>query len=115
MSPSGNPLTAKKCQPCEGGVAPLTRAAAQILMAQLDPQWRLSDDGKSLHREWQFRNFLHTMSFVNALAYLANREDHHPDLEIGYGYCRVRWSTHDVGGLSMNDFVCAAKVDALLA
>lgn len=106
-------LTAKKCKPCEGGVNPLSRAEAQVLMQQLQPEWKLADDSKSLHREWKFKNFYHTMSFVNAAAHIANVEDHHPDLEAGYGYCRMKFSTHAIGGLSENDFICAAKVDAL--
>ena len=56
---------------------------------------------------------IHTMSFVNAVAHIANAEDHHPDLEIGYGYCRIKFNTHAIGGLSENDFICAAKIDAL--
>ena len=106
-------LTAKKCVPCEGGIDPLTREQAQAMMQQLHGDWRLADDGKSLHREWKFRNFFHTMSFVNAVAHIANAEDHHPDMEVGYGYCRMTFNTHAIGGLSQNDFICAAKVDAL--
>jgi 4a-hydroxytetrahydrobiopterin dehydratase len=106
-------LTEKKCVPCEGGVAPLTRPEAEKLMGQLQADWKLSDDGKSLHREWKFRNFYHTMSFVNAVAHIANAEDHHPDLEVGWGYCRMKYSTHAIDGLSENDFICAAKIDAL--
>lgn len=106
-------LTAKKCVPCEGGVEPLSRAQAQELMEQLAPGWTLSDDAKSLHREWKFRNFYHTMSFVNAVAHIANAEDHHPDMEVGWGYCRIKYATHAINGLSENDFICAAKVDAL--
>jgi 4a-hydroxytetrahydrobiopterin dehydratase len=106
-------LTEKKCVPCEGGVAPLTRPEAERLMGQLQADWKLSDDGKSLHREWKFRNFYHTMSFVNAVAHIANAEDHHPDLEVGWGYCRMKYSTHAIDGLSENDFICAAKIDAL--
>jgi 4a-hydroxytetrahydrobiopterin dehydratase len=106
-------LTAKKCQPCEGGIDPLTREQAQTFMQQLHADWRLSDDGKSLHREWKFRNFFHTMSFVNAVAHIANAEDHHPDLEVGYGVCKVKYTTHAINGLSENDFICAAKVDAI--
>ncbi|HEX6155026.1 MAG TPA: 4a-hydroxytetrahydrobiopterin dehydratase [Burkholderiales bacterium] len=106
-------LAKKKCKPCEGGVAPLTRDAAQKLMTQLDKGWTLSSDSKSLHREWKFKNFYHTMSFVNAVAHIANAEDHHPDLEVGYGMCRMKFSTHAIDGLSENDFICAAKVDAL--
>jgi 4a-hydroxytetrahydrobiopterin dehydratase len=108
-------LTQKKCRPCEGGVAPLARDQAQILMRQLHGDWRLADDAKSLHREWKFRNFFHTMSFVNAVAHIANAEDHHPDLEVGYGVCRMKFTTHAIGGLSENDFICAAKVDQLPA
>jgi 4a-hydroxytetrahydrobiopterin dehydratase len=106
-------LSAKKCQPCEGGIDPLTREQAQTFMQQLHADWRLSDDGKSLHREWKFRNFFHTMSFVNAVAHIANAEDHHPDLEVGYGVCKMKYTTHAINGLSENDFICAAKIDAL--
>jgi 4a-hydroxytetrahydrobiopterin dehydratase len=106
-------LTAKKCVPCEGGIDPLTREQAQAMMQQLHADWRLADDGKSIHREWKFRNFFHTMSFVNAVAHIANAEDHHPDLEVGYGVCRMKFTTHAINGLSENDFICAAKVDQL--
>ena len=106
-------LTSRKCAPCEGGVQPLSRAEAQTLLQQLGPEWKLADDTKSIASEWKFRNFFHTMSFVNAVAHVANAEDHHPDLEIGYGYCRIRYNTHAIGGLSENDFICAAKIDAL--
>ena len=106
-------LTSKKCVPCEGGVQPLTRTQALDLMKQLHPEWKLAEDGKSIAAEWKFRNFFHTMSFVNALAHIANAEDHHPDVELGYGYCRIRYNTHAIGGLSENDFICAAKIDAL--
>jgi 4a-hydroxytetrahydrobiopterin dehydratase len=106
-------LAAKRCQPCEGGTPPLTAAAAQDLLKQLKPEWRLAADEKSISAEWKFKNFYHTMSFVNAVAHIANAEDHHPDLEVGYGYCRMKFNTHAIGGLSENDFICAAKVDAL--
>jgi 4a-hydroxytetrahydrobiopterin dehydratase len=106
-------LTQKKCKPCDGKVPPLTRDEATTLMKQLSTDWQLSADGKSLQREWKFRNFFHTMSFVNAVAHIANAEDHHPDLEVGYGMCRMKFTTHAIGGLSENDFICAAKVDAL--
>lgn len=106
-------LTDKKCVPCEGGIDPLSPAQAEALMQQLQPQWRLADDAKSLHREWKFRNFYHTMSFVNAVAHIANAEDHHPDIECGWGYCRIKYSTHAINGLSENDFICAAKIDGI--
>ena len=106
-------LTQKKCVPCEGGVAPLSREQAQAMMKQLGREWTLADDARSIRSEWKFRNFYHTMSFVNAVAHVANAEDHHPDLEVGWGYCRVKYNTHAIGGLSENDFICAAKIDAL--
>ena len=69
--------------------------------------------GKEISRTFSFKNYHETMAFVNAVAYVAHREDHHPDMEVGYNKCTVRFSTHSVGGLSENDFICAAKVDAL--
>ena len=106
-------LKEQRCKPCEGGVAPLSAAEAQPLMKQLSPEWQLGADARSIRGEWKFRNFYHTMSFVNAVAHIANTEDHHPDFEVGYGYCRLTFNTHAIGGLSQNDFICAAKVDAL--
>jgi 4a-hydroxytetrahydrobiopterin dehydratase len=107
------PLNERKCVPCEGGVAPLSREVAAKLLTQLNPAWTLSEDASSLKRAWKFRDFFRTMSFVNAVAHIANLEDHHPDLQVGYDYCRVLYTTHAIGGLSENDFICAAKIDAL--
>jgi 4a-hydroxytetrahydrobiopterin dehydratase len=106
-------LATRKCKPCEGGTAPLTHAAAAQLLAQISPAWALNEDARGLRREFRFRDFYRTMSFVNALAHIANIEDHHPDLQVGYNYCRVTYTTHAIGGLSENDFVCAAKVDLI--
>jgi 4a-hydroxytetrahydrobiopterin dehydratase len=106
-------LSAKKCVPCEGGVAPLTLGKATALRKQLHKDWKIAKDAKSLKRSLKFKDFHRTMSFVNAVAHIANLEDHHPDLEVGYGYCNVTFSTHSIGGLSQNDFICAAKLDRL--
>jgi 4a-hydroxytetrahydrobiopterin dehydratase len=106
-------LAAKKCVPCEGGVAPLSPARAKRLAAKLQKGWTVAPDSKSLSRAVKFKDFYRTMSFVNAVAHIANGEDHHPDLEIGYEYCRITFSTHSIGGLSTNDFICAAKIDQL--
>jgi len=106
-------LADKKCQACEGGIAPLTRAEAERLRNKLAPDWQLADDALELRRAFEFKNFFRTMSFVNALAHIANTEDHHPDLEVGYNYCRVRYTTHAIKGLSENDFICAAKIDRI--
>ena len=106
-------LNERRCKACEGGVAPLTRAAAEALARQLSSEWVLSTDGPYLRREFRFRDFYRTMSFVNALAHIAHIEDHHPDLEVGYNYCRVQYTTHAIKGLSENDFICAAKIDRI--
>src|SRR5689334_12661270 len=106
-------LAQKKCKPCDGGVPPLTRDRATQLLAQLENGWSMAADARSIRRELSFKDFYRTMSFVNAVAHLANIEDHHPDLEVGYNYCRIVFTTHTVGGLSDNDFICAAKVDLI--
>ncbi len=107
-------LTAKHCVPCEGGVDPLERAAAEALLAELHGDWTLTDDAREIRREFTFKGFYKTMGFVNAVAWIANSEGHHPDLEVGWGRCLVRYTTHAVDGLTENDFICAAKIDALL-
>ena len=104
-------LTDKRCKPCEGGVPPLSEADAKSLLAKLSSGWVISKEAPAIRREFKFKDFYRTMSFVNALAHIANIEDHHPDLEVGYGYCRVQFSTHAIKGLSENDFICAAKID----
>jgi 4a-hydroxytetrahydrobiopterin dehydratase len=78
------------------------------------PGFEIDANVSKLVKLFTFKNYYETMAFVNAVAFIAHREDHHPDLEVGYKTCRVTYSTHDVGGLSENDFICAAKVNALL-
>ncbi len=106
-------LRDRKCQACAPGTPALPANRATELLAQLAAGWRIADDGKSLRRAYRFADFHETMAFANAVAWIANAEDHHPDLELGYDYCRVTYSTHSTGGLSENDFICAAKIDAL--
>ena len=83
------------------------------MLQRLHENWQLALDAASIQREFRFKDFFRTMSFVNAVAHVANIEDHHPDLEVGYNYCRVRFTTHAIGGLSENDLICAAKIDQL--
>jgi 4a-hydroxytetrahydrobiopterin dehydratase len=108
-------LTTKRCVPCEGGVPALGPAAITDLKAALHPDWQLSADGHWLLRELRFPGYPRTVGFVNALAWIAESEGHHPDLEVSYGRVLVKWSTHAVGGLTENDFICAAKTDRLVA
>ena len=105
-----NELVKKRCKPCEGGTVPYDAAQTGEMLAQLKG-W-IVEDGK-LVKLYPFRNYHETMAFVNALAWISHREDHHPDLQVGYNKCRVEYSTHAIGGLSENDFICAAKADAL--
>ena len=110
-----NDLVEKKCKPCEGGVPPLEPEVARQLLAAIDPAWSISSDGKALRREFSFSGFNRTMGFVNAVAWIANSEGHHPDLEVSYAKCVVNYTTHAIDGLTENDFICAAKIDRLLA
>ncbi|MDZ7590738.1 MAG: 4a-hydroxytetrahydrobiopterin dehydratase [Rubrivivax sp.] len=105
-----HPLASQHCQPLEGH-APLDMdRIAQHLAAA--PGWSLADG--ALHKRYDFADYHRTMAFVNAVAWVAHAQDHHPDLAVSYNRCTVRFNTHSVGGISINDFICAAKVDALL-
>ena len=90
----------------------MSAAEAQAQLVAV-PEWRV--DGDAIAREYRFADYYQTIAFVNALAFVVHREDHHPDLVVSYNRCRVSFNTHSVGGLSLNDFICAAKADALYA
>ena len=107
-----NDLVKKHCKPCEGGTVPYNAQQTKEMLKQLKA-W-IVEDGK-LVKLYPFKNYHETMAFVNALAWISHREDHHPDLQVGYNKCRVEYSTHAIGGLSENDFICAAKADALFS
>lgn len=104
-------LSSRKCKPHEKGEHPLSIAFVKGYLAELS-DWKLS--GKEIVKDFEFKDYRETIGFVNAVAFIANREDHHPDLEVGYKTCKVRYSSHDIGGLSENDFICATKIDELL-
>jgi 4a-hydroxytetrahydrobiopterin dehydratase len=107
-------LATQHCLPRQGSEHALHLARIEELLALL-PGWQLRQDGKAIVKDFRFADFHRTLGFINAVGFMANQEDHHPDLEAGYGHCQVLWSTHDVGGLSLNDFICAARVETLLA
>ncbi len=106
-------LTQKTCKPCEGGMKPLMESEIRSLLSQT-PGWETNESGTEIRRTFEFKNYYQTIAFVNALAWIAHREDHHPDIEVSYKRCNVRYSTHAIGGLSENDFICAAKINALV-
>ena len=102
-----------KCQPCEGGVQPIWPQQAAKQLEKL-PGWYLSKDGHRLRKEWVVKNFMTAIKFFQEIAKLAEADDHHPDLHLtGYRNVAIELSTHAIGGLSENDFICAAKCDAL--
>ena len=106
-------LLQKTCSPCEGGVAPLDPAAARGLQGQV-PGWSIADDGRSLRREWVARDFAAAAEFFREVATVAEAEGHHPDFHLtGYRRVAIDLKTHAVGGLTENDFILAAKIDAI--
>lgn len=100
-----------RCQALEGQ-APMTEAEIAHHLAEVSG-WRLHEG--AIEKIYAFKNYLETIAFVNALAWVCNAEDHHPELRVTYDRCVVRFDTHSVGGLSVNDFICAAKADGLVA
>jgi len=105
-------LAQQHCKPLKGKEHQLSAAKAKELLAAL-PGWKIGE--ADIHKQFKFDDFVHALAFVNALGWIAEQQNHHPDLELGWGRCLVKFSTHDVGGLSMNDFICAAKVEVLSA
>ena len=105
-------LTQKLCVPCEGGVPQMSREEAEAALPDI-PGWELSDDALSIKRRFEFKGFYKCMAFINAMAWVANSENHHPDFAAGSRYCEVSFTTHAIDGLSENDFICAAKLNAL--
>lgn len=108
-------LAERHCKPCEGGVEPLREDQVEMLMVALHDDWRVSDDGLEISRRFEFPAYSRTLGFTNAVAWIAIVEGHHPDMTVSYGSCEVRYTTHAIGGLSDNDFICAAKIDRLAA
>jgi 4a-hydroxytetrahydrobiopterin dehydratase len=105
----------RKCKPCEGGVTPMTTAQAAESLSALHTDWKLSEDGKSIVRIFDFPVFSRTIAFTNAVAWIATTEGHHPEMTVNYGRCTVAYKTTAIDGLSENDFICAAKIDRIAA
>jgi 4a-hydroxytetrahydrobiopterin dehydratase len=105
-----NDLARLKCKSCDGGVDALKTNEVENLLAQLDG-WTL--EAATITKTYSFKNYYQTVAFVNAAAWISHREDHHPDMSVGYNACKVAYTTHAIGGLSTNDFICAAKLDKL--
>jgi 4a-hydroxytetrahydrobiopterin dehydratase len=106
-------LAERTCVPCKGGTPPLDQARVRALLASLHHDWQLSDDGTQITRRFATGNFARALALTDAVGAMAETQKHHPDLALGWGYCSVTWTTHAAGGLSENDFICAARSDAL--
>jgi len=102
----------KHCIACEGGLPPFSKEDAQELLNEEFRGWCLNEDGSEIQRTYHFKNYYETIAFVNMVAWLSHQENHHPDLEVSYSRCVIHYSTHAIGGLSENDFICAAKLEA---
>ena len=106
-------LTARKCERCTAGAAPYSAELSQRQLVNL-PGWELGDNNQGIFKTWVFSNFLEGLDFCNRIGAIAEEEQHHPDLHLtGYKYVRVEVMTHDIGGLSKNDFILAAKIDGI--
>ncbi|RMC37743.1 4a-hydroxytetrahydrobiopterin dehydratase [Paracoccus alkanivorans] len=107
-------LASRNCEPCKGGVPPMPEDEARNMVAQLDG-WNLSDDGSTIRRRFEFKGFAKAVEMANLGAWLGNKQGHHPDIRFGWGYCEIAFTTHEAGGLTENDFICAARLNALVA
>jgi 4a-hydroxytetrahydrobiopterin dehydratase len=105
-------LAEQNCLPCAGGVPPFTRKEAWERLTAL-PGWELADDGKRIERNFKFHNFEEAWKFATRVATLAETQGHHPDINFGWGYCKVSLQTHAINGLHDNDFIMAAKIDEI--
>lgn len=105
-------LLDQKCVPCEGGVEPMTKTDAEAMLSFHLKDWILSDDAKQISKKYVFKDFKEALTFVNKVGVIAEQEGHHPDIELGWGKVNITISTHAINGLSQNDFIVAAKIDA---
>ncbi|MCM8543156.1 MAG: 4a-hydroxytetrahydrobiopterin dehydratase [Lentisphaeraceae bacterium] len=104
-------LSQKKCKPCEGGVDPMSESEISTMMSNF-PEWEYKN-GRVV-RKWDFKNHYEAMAFINAVAWVSHKENHHPYITVGYRDVLVEYWTHAINGISENDFICAAKVNEIL-
>src|SRR5947207_7960610 len=104
-------LRKKHCKACESGTPPLTEGDVRKVLREV-PGWELAK--KEIAKTYKFANYYETMAFVNAIAWISHKEDHHPDLEVGYNKCKVTYSTHSEGGITQKDLACAGKIEQLM-
>ena len=105
-------LASQQCNNLSADDPALNHDETSNFLSQLDPQWQLNSEKQTISFNYTFKNYYQTMAFVNVIAQIAHQQNHHPDLLVSYNRCLVTYSTHSVGGLSINDFICAAKINA---
>ena len=105
-------LAQKQCTPCRGGILPMDEATARSYLTDR-PEWQLAAEAKRIERTFRFKNFAKALAFVNEVGIVAEGEGHHPDIHFGWGYATISLQTHKIDGLHENDFILAAKIDAL--
>jgi len=106
-------LSERVCAPCNGDASPLDATAVESLLVELGGNWQLSSDRKFISRRYTFKGFAKAVYLSNLCAWLADEQDHHPDVAFGWGYCQVNLTTHNINGLTENDFIWAAKLNNL--
>lgn len=107
-------LASQTCVPCTAGTPPMNADAVRAALAGL-PLWTRSDDGRAILRRVEVKGFARAAQLANVAAWLGEQQGHHPDVRFGWGYCEVAFTTHAAGGITRNDLICAARLDALLA
>jgi len=105
-------LVSQQCSDLSSDTAPFNNEQSSNYLKQLNPQWQLNQQEQSISHSYSFKNYYHTMAFVNVVAQIAHQQNHHPELTVSYNRCIITYSTHSVDGLSINDFICAAKINA---
>lgn len=106
-------LSQKDCVPCQGGISALNEAEAKEFLKNL-PLWELKENATKLYREFNFKNFVKSLEFTNKVGEVAEKEKHHPDIQLGWGYVKIYIQTHKINGLHENDFILASKIDKLV-
>lgn len=112
MTDSGTRLDMQQCSNLSVNDPAFSLDESAHYLHQLAPQWSLDQDNQTIQHTFSFKNYYQTMAFVNVIAQIAHQQDHHPNLQVSYKQCTVTYNTHSVGGLSINDFICAAKINA---
>lgn len=112
MKPNQSTLQLQSCQPCRGDVPPMSSEEARAMLASV-PGWELVESATKLRRTFTFKDFMQAQAFAMQAGDLSEQEGHHPDISYGWGYCTVVYYTHKIGGLHHNDFIMAARVNAL--